>query len=41
MAGSIDRFGSVDPSDGGGTPRTSLSADWSIRRANSATQLSA
>jgi hypothetical protein len=40
-AGTIDRFGTVDPSDGGETARYSLSGDWSHRQENGVTKANA
>ena len=37
-AGLIDRYGSLDPTDGGRTSRYSLSLDWAKRTANGLTQ---
>ena len=38
-AGTLDRFGHVDPTDGGETDRASLSFDWTARTTDSLTHL--
>jgi len=38
-SGALDRFGHVDPTDGGETERASLSFDWTARTTDSATHL--
>jgi hypothetical protein len=40
-SGAIDRFGHVDPTDGGKTTRASLAFDWTVHRADSVTRLNA
>src|SRR5262245_16169522 len=40
-AGLIDRFGSIDPSDGGHTYRYSMSADWQRARGNTLNKIQA
>lgn len=40
-SGVLDRFGTVDPSDGGETERASLSFDWTIKGADSVSRINA
>lgn len=39
--GTLDRFGSLDPTSGGFSRRSSISAEWLLKRANTTTQASA
>jgi hypothetical protein len=38
-SGLVDRFGAIDPSDGGASDRASLSFDWNTRSSDTTTQL--